>query len=153
MVGALKNAILALRHFPSFEVWFYTGASVPSWLQSSLQLFSHVKIIDMRAMPEDHSAKLWRFHAFSAPDVELVLVRDVDSRLNARDAASVADFLRSGFDFHVTADHVAHQNFLITACCFGGWTRGLRNMYDGGGDDDDDDDDDTDDDSDDDDDG
>jgi len=106
---------------------------VPSWLVSSLQLFSHVKVIVMHAMAEDHSAKLWRFRAFSEPDVELVLVRDVDSRLNARDAASVDDFVRSGFDFHVTADHVAHQNFLITACCFAGWTRLLSNMYGGGG--------------------
>jgi hypothetical protein len=129
LVGAIKNAILALRYFPSFEVWFYVGASVPSWLRSSLELFSHVKVINMNS-PEDHTAKLWRFHAFSSPDVELVLVRDVDSRLNARDAASVNDFLSSGLDFHITVDHVGHRNFLITACCFAGKARLLRDMSD-----------------------
>jgi hypothetical protein len=127
LVGAIKNAILALRYFPSFEVWFYVGASVPNWTRSSLQLFPHVKVIGMDS-PEDHTAKLWRFHAFSSPDVELVLVRDVDSRLNARDAASVNDFLSSGFDFHITVDHVGHKNFLITACCFAGKASALRDM-------------------------
>jgi hypothetical protein len=129
LVGALKNAILAQRYFPSFEVWFYVGASVPSWLRSSLELFPHVTVIAMSA-PEDHSAKMWRFHAFSSPEVELVLVRDVDSRLNGRDAATVNDFLSSGLEFHITADHIGHRHFLITACCFAGRTRALRDMSD-----------------------
>ena len=127
LVGAIKNAILAQRYFPQFEVWFYVGASTPAWLRTSLELFPHVKVIVMN-LPEDHSAKLWRFRAFSSPDVDTVLVRDVDSRLNARDASSVNDFLSSGLDFHMTVDHVGHRNFLITACCFGGKTRLLRDM-------------------------
>jgi hypothetical protein len=127
LIGAIKNAILAQRYFPSFETWFYVGASVPEWLVSSLRLFSHVRVIVMPGA-EDHTAKLWRFHAFSAPDVKLVLVRDVDSRLNSRDATSVGDFLDSGFGFHITMDHVGQQNFLITACCFAGKTELLRDM-------------------------
>jgi hypothetical protein len=117
------------RYFPSFEVWFYVGVSVPSWLPSSLALFSHVKVVIVNA-PEDHTAKLWRFRAFSSPDAEVVLVRDVDSRLNARDAASTNEFLSSGLDFHITLDHVGHTNFLITACCFAGRAHLLRDMTD-----------------------
>jgi hypothetical protein len=80
------------------------------------------------SQPEDHTAKLWRFLAFSSPDVDLVLVRDVDSRLNARDAASINDWLVSGLDFHITADHMGHTYFLITACCFAGKAHAVHDM-------------------------
>ena len=45
--------------------------------------------------------------------MEVFLSRDLDSRLNAREAAAVAEFLQSGAGVHIMRDHPAHAAVMM----------------------------------------
>lgn len=117
MVGAIKNAQLAQMFFPDFTVRYYVGASVPTWVRSTLDLFMDVEQVEVD-MPENHLAKLWRFQAILDPDVDVVLSRDVDARLGLREAYAHKEFLESDFGFHIIRDHPTGHNWFISAGMF-----------------------------------
>merc|ERR1712018_1118233 len=53
---------------------------------------------------------LWRFLPLLDQLVDVVLVRDLDSRLSAREAAAVTDWLNdTQFAVHVMRDHPSHS--------------------------------------------
>lgn len=117
MVGAIKNAQLAQMFFPEYTVRYYVGASVPTWVRSTLDLFMDVEQVEVD-LPENHLAKLWRFQAILDPEVDVVLSRDVDARLGLREAYAHKEFLESDFDFHIMRDHPSGHNYLISAGMF-----------------------------------
>ena len=51
----------------------------------------------------------WRFYPASDPNVKAFIVRDLDSRLNSREAAAVKDWINSDFDFHGMRDNISHN--------------------------------------------
>ena len=51
---------------------------------------------------------MWRFFPTLDPQVELVMSRDLDSRLTAREAAAVGEWLESNKTLHVMRDHPWH---------------------------------------------
>jgi hypothetical protein len=116
-IGAIKNAILATRHFKGYTLRFYTGASVPESIKQTLRLFPHVQLVDEYG-PEDHTAKLWRFQALADQDFDVVLSRDADARLTHRERIAHEEFLASGLDFHIMKDHPTGHNYQISAGMF-----------------------------------
>jgi hypothetical protein len=116
-IGAIKNAILATRHFKGFTLRFYTGASVPESIKQTLQLFPHVQLVDQPGA-EDHRAKLWRFQALTDQEFDIVLSRDADARLTHRERIAHEEFLASGLDFHIMKDHPTGHNYQISAGMF-----------------------------------
>lgn len=124
LIGAIKNAILAQKHFAGYEVRFYTGQSVPEWTTSTLALFENVKILKEEG-PEDHTAKLWRFKAFADENLDIVLSRDADARLTDRERKAHEEFLTSGLDFHIMKDHPSGHEYQISAGMFAGKTRAI----------------------------
>jgi len=123
-IGAIKNAILATRHFKGYTLRFYTGASVPESIKQTLQLFPHVQLIEEYG-PEDHTAKLWRFQALADQDFDVVLSRDADARLTHRERIAHEEFLASGLDFHIMKDHPTGHNYQISAGMFAARTRAI----------------------------
>lgn len=123
-IGAIKNAILATRHFKGFTLRFYTGASVPESIKQTLRLFPHVQLVDEYG-PEDHTAKLWRFQALADQDFDVVLSRDADARLTHRERIAHEEFLASGLDFHIMKDHPTGHNYQISAGMFAARTRAI----------------------------
>lgn len=126
-IGAIKNALLAQEFFPTCQVWFYVGQSVPPAIVQTLQLMVNVRIIEVDE-PEDNFARLWRYYAFSSPRAALVLCRDVDARLGQREAVAHAQFKKSLFDAHIMKDHPKGHNYLISAGMFSAYTKNLRDM-------------------------
>lgn len=129
-IGAIKNAALANRYFPfddGFIVVFYVGHSVSKEITSTLERFKGVRLVRMDER-EDHSAKLWRYHAFSDPQFESVICRDSDARLSYRDRIAHEDWSESGLDYHIIKDHPIGHNYLISAGMFAGKTENLRDM-------------------------
>ena len=51
---------------------------------------------------------IWRFFPLLDPQVSHYASRDLDSRLNPREAAAVAEWLASEQAFHFMRDHPAH---------------------------------------------
>ena len=123
-IGAIKNAILATRHFKGFTLRFYTGASVPESIKQTLQLFPHVQLVEEQG-PEDHTAKLWRFQALADPAFDVVLSRDADARLTHRERIAHEEFLASGLDFHIMKDHPTGHDYQISAGMFAARTRAI----------------------------
>jgi len=55
------------------------------------------------------TGRAWRFMVAADPTVTRFLVRDVDSRLGAREEAAVAAWVASGAAFHTMRDHPSHS--------------------------------------------
>jgi hypothetical protein len=123
-IGAIKNAILATRHFKGFTLRFYTGASVPESIKQTLLLFPHVQLVEQDE-PEDHRAKLWRFQALTDQEFDIVLSRDADARLTHRERIAHEEFLASGLDFHIMKDHPTGHNYKISAGMFAARTSAI----------------------------
>jgi len=116
-VGAIKNAIIAQQILDEeYDLIFFVGQSVPSWVISTLRLFPNVQIIQTDA-PEDHTAKLWRFLACEI-DYDFVAFRDADARLSLRELKAHEEFIESGLDAHIMKDHPIGHNYPINAGMF-----------------------------------
>ena len=70
----------------------------------------------------------YRFLVFADPEVDVAIVRDVDSRISARDIAAVNEWLSTDLSFHIMKDHPVGHGYLISGGMFGGRTDKLRNI-------------------------
>jgi hypothetical protein len=111
-VGAIRNAEIAPTVYPGWVCRFYCGTSVPADTLRALAALPHVQVV---AVPEpgDWRALFWRFRPAGEDDVEVMLSRDTDSRLGARERAAVDEWLASDRDFHVMRDHWWHETSIL----------------------------------------
>lgn len=134
-IGAIRNAELAKQLFPDWICRFYIGQSVPdktilalealdpncyiwhmdndpqggpgrqshsgSYDRSKIQLFKRNILGDWRMMFD-------RFRPAYDSDVGIMLSRDCDSRLSAREKSAVDEWILSDKDFHTIHDHFYH---------------------------------------------
>lgn len=105
--GAIRNVELARVYFPHWVCRFYVTTDVP---ETVLQ-----RLGDMGAeivkIPKDQgyiSGMFWRFLVASDERVDRYIVRDVDSRPNARDRMAVEEWIQSSYPVHIIRDHVNH---------------------------------------------
>ncbi len=106
--GAIENARLIKEVYG--KEWlgrYYCGTSVPHSFIAQLRSFRWVEVIVMN-VPGDWRGAFWRFLPASDPDVDIVLSRDVDSRLGQREKAAVDEWLQSDKAFHIMRDHPYH---------------------------------------------
>ncbi len=107
-VGAIRNAELALEHYPDWVCYYYVSNDVPSSTIVKLNSFEHVRVIEMNKSSENFKGTLWRFYCISDSDVDVMISRDVDGRLSEREAEAVEEWLNSGEVFHIMRDHPMH---------------------------------------------
>lgn len=105
-IGAVRNAELTPIVYPGWTARFYIGESVPEEIVQRLKDLSSEVI--MMSEPGNWTGMFWRFHPAGEPDVDIMLSRDTDSRLNAREKAAVDEWLASDKAFHIMRDHPAH---------------------------------------------
>tara|TARA_R100001509_G_C4836569_1_gene205084 strand:- start:377 stop:1048 length:672 start_codon:yes stop_codon:yes gene_type:complete len=107
LVGALRNAELAKTIYPDWICRFYVGQSVPTSIIFQLEQMDNVQVIHM---PDygDWTGMFWRFVGIDDDDVEVMISRDTDSRLNHREKAAVDQWMLSNKTFHIMRDHPAH---------------------------------------------
>jgi len=106
-LGALQNASLAKMVYPDWICRFYVGKSTPEHTLSQLSEFDNVEIIQMEE-EGNWTGMFWRFLAAGDPNVEVMISRDVDSRLWFREKYAVDQWLKSDKDFHIMRDHQYH---------------------------------------------
>lgn len=116
-IGALANARIAARLYPEWRCRFYIGKHVPDSVTAQLWNMDNVDVVDMAGAPEDWSALMWRFATMLDGDVERHMFRDTDSRPDEREAAAVAEWIGSGYEFHIMRDHPEHS----VPMCAGMW--------------------------------
>ena len=104
-VGAVKNALGTAQWYHGWECRIYYS-DVPSDIINQLKKFSNVNLINMGDGKGDWSGMFWRFLAADSDDV--VISRDTDSRIGAREAGAVYKWLEEGDSFHIMRDHPYH---------------------------------------------
>lgn len=113
--GAVENARIHQQVYPGWRLRIYTDTA-NAFTEEIVRLGA-----ELRRMPNPggFAGAYWRFLPAADPTVEAAIIRDADSRLNAREAAAVAAWLASGKVAHVMRDHPDHLNWPIMAGMWG----------------------------------
>ena len=101
--GALANAKLMKVIYPDWVMRVYCDDFVDT---EQLEKYN-CQIIRM-GISHIHSGRLWRFLPAWEEGIERSIFRDVDSRINVREAAAVQAWIDSGLDAHCMYDHPHH---------------------------------------------
>ena len=106
--GAIRNAELAKEIYPGWTCRFYVGEDVDvNIVEELLKLDAEVKHMG----GADWNGMFWRFLA--AADSDVMISRDMDSRLSIREKAAVDEWLASDRDFHIMRDHPYHATEIL----------------------------------------
>jgi len=109
--GAVQNAEIALSLFPEWICRFYVGMSTPKHTINELKSMSNVEVIIMNELGSWNSM-FWRFFPISEDETEIMLSRDVDSRLTLREKLCIDEFIESDMLFHSMRDHPWHNGIM-----------------------------------------
>jgi hypothetical protein len=111
-IGAIRNAEIAKEIYPDWVCRYYIGKSTPANTIEKLKTFDNVEIVEM-VEEGDWTGMFWRFYPASEEGVDVVIVRDCDSRLNLREKEAVLEWLNSDKGFHIMRDHPAHGTEIL----------------------------------------
>ena len=111
-VGAIKNAELAKIIYPGWVCRYYVGDSVPADCIQKLSSFDYCEIVKMN-VPGNWEGMYWRFFPASDENVDVMISRDADSRLNLKEKAAVDAWLNSECSFHIMRDHPWHTTPIL----------------------------------------
>jgi hypothetical protein len=106
--GAIRNAELRDTYFPGWVCRFYADDTVPQSVKDSLLALGAEVISPPSELQGGAAGMFWRFLVADDLSVSRFIVRDSDSRLNARDRFAVEEWIRSGKCVHTVRDHVNH---------------------------------------------
>ena len=73
---------------------------------------------------------LWRFLPVLDPSVDLMVSRDLDSRLTTREQAAVQEWIDTGLAFHVMRDNPQHGTEILGGMWGARMDSGLRPQLD-----------------------
>jgi hypothetical protein len=110
-IGTIKNAEQFKRFYTDYEYWVYIHKeSVPHQIIERLKQIPRVKLIFKQGdiSSEKCKPRMWRFEAIDDPDVEVMVVRDTDTRFYLREKLAVDEWLKSNTLFHIMRDHPHH---------------------------------------------
>lgn len=110
--GAIRNAELAKEIYPDWICRFYIGKSTPNDVIENLKSLDNTEVLLME-VDGDWTGMFWRFYPASDSDVDVVIVRDCDSRLNNREKEAVDEWLKSDKGFHIMRDHPWHNTEIL----------------------------------------
>ena len=109
--GAIRNAELAKDIYPGWICRYYISDCVPIDIIDKLVSFENVELINMGV--GDWTGMFWRFRPAGEESVEVMLSRDVDSRLTVREKMAVDEWLNSDKGFHIMRDNVQHNTAIM----------------------------------------
>lgn len=125
-IGAIRNAELTVKYYPDYEFWIYIHKeTVPEKIINELRKIKNVKIIIKTGDLSKCLPMTWRFEAIDDPNVELMLCRDLDTRILKREVVIVNKWIKSGKTFHIIRDH-PHHTGLVFGGMFG--TKKIKNI-------------------------
>lgn len=105
--GAIENARISNEIYPGWTVRVYHDTSVPQECVDKLKSLNAETVLIPHSRGQ-WDGLFWRFYPVSE-DVERVIIRDTDSRLNWREKSAVDDWITSGYPFHCMRDHCEHN--------------------------------------------
>ena len=109
-IGSIKNIELVPKFYPDFEVYIYIHKeTVPEDIINKIKEYSYVTIIFKEGDLLKVKPMTWRFEAIDDNDVEIMMPRDIDTRILEREKFAVDEWLESGKLFHIMRDHPHHS--------------------------------------------
>lgn len=119
--GAILNVKLAKEYYPDYTCRFYINGTVPS------KILTRLKSLDAQIWRPisicNNYKRYYRLSIMFAPPIDMFLIRDCDSRINAREAECVREWEASGYPVHIMRDHPRH-----TAPIMGGMWGAISNF-------------------------
>lgn len=106
--GLIENLELIRRHFPSWKVFVYVGADITE--QRIQTILSYPQVVLRKTEKLGAANMIDRFFAIDEPGVDVMFVRDADSRIHWKDRWAIQSFLKSPFRFHIIRDHKEHTS-------------------------------------------
>jgi hypothetical protein len=85
---------------------------VPEKIIDALKTMDNTQLVEMKS----HQGVInmtWRFTPLFEDGVDVVLVRDTDSRLNIKEVAAVKEWLATDKNFHIMRDHMWHGTTIL----------------------------------------
>jgi GR25 family glycosyltransferase involved in LPS biosynthesis len=110
-VGLLRNLKLAKKFYPDFISYIYVHyPSVNKKLFQTIENeFSNIKII--KKFDEKIRMKrfmLFRLEPYLEEDVDILLSRDIDTKIQPKEVLAVYDWINSNRSLHIMRDHPQH---------------------------------------------
>jgi len=113
-IGLLENIFLIGKYFPDWKVYIYYAPDVTEQMINHLKACSSVVLRETGELGPINM--IHRFCAIDEPDVELMMVRDADSRVHWKDRWAIREFVKHPeFIAHTIRDNIEH-----TASMMGG---------------------------------
>jgi hypothetical protein len=109
--GLVRNLQQIQQYYPTFETWITVGSDTPQDYIEKYKTFPNVKLI----FSNETGGRLmaYRFFAIDDPDVDIMIVRDADSRFTYRDQWCINKFLVSSNAIFTIRDHMWHQKEMM----------------------------------------
>lgn len=109
--GLLENIDLIRKHFPAFFVYVYVGNDVPDSFVADLRTRNVILRFTHETGPRN---MIHRFFAIDEPEVDLMFVRDADSRVHWKDRWAIREFLNTpAASVHILRDHLDHTTAIM----------------------------------------
>lgn len=142
--GFVENARLASVVYPGWRLRVYADSEALEallergfepdaegrWRQPRHPEAGEFEVVVRSADRSDSEGLFWRFEPADDASIERVIVRDADSRLNAREATAVQAWIDSGLTLHLMRDHQDHAGWPVMGGMWGivGGTVRLRRL-------------------------
>lgn len=126
--GALENLRLSRELYPGWTCRFYVSQEISPSIVCKLKQEGAEVITKTRKDKVDGA--FWRFLPASERQLDILLVRDIDSRLSGREVLAVQEWINSGKGFHIMRDHPYHRSLILAGMwgCRGGVLSNLSRL-------------------------
>lgn len=111
-VGMQQNVLLALKYFPTWKVYVYLGPDVDPEMTQWLRSYHTVVLRETGVLGAPNM--IHRFYAIDEPEVDLMMVRDADSRIHWKDRWAIQNFVASPqYVAHTIRDNIMHTAHMM----------------------------------------
>jgi hypothetical protein len=111
--GLKENIAIIAKYLPAWKVYVYYA---PDVTENMIEFLAACANVVLRPTGENGAINMiHRFYAIDEPEVEIMMVRDADSRVHWKDRWAIREFVESKYNAHTIRDNIEH-----TACMMGG---------------------------------
>ena len=110
-IGMMENLQLIQQYFPDWKVFVYVGADITQ--QRIESILAYPQVILRKTGKLGQSNMIERFFAIDEPGVDIMFVRDADSRIHWKDRWAIQQFLNTSYGLHIIRDHKEHTSPIL----------------------------------------
>lgn len=114
-LGMIKNIEQIRKYFPDFEIWITIGNDIPINFIEQYKSYKNVCLI----YTNFSSGRLttYRFFPIDDPTIDIMIVRDADSRFSELDIWCINNFIESSFKIFTIRNHIYHLREMMAGLC------------------------------------